>query len=445
MQHINEEYIMLSPSDEGYEVALKNYYIGKEQLDISLIYISLIGIIIASQLFDGMLSTTIIHLIEFAFVGIASFCFINIIRKRSFILYEGWSRVLILLICISLAQIMYNSPWNEMHGKDLFLYILGKQAILPYILPFFILFLPNRDHIARICSIFFWASLLTIPLWLLNSNDLIGETFEGERIGVYLPYFACFLLAYPCHLAKWKQLTLWGIWAVYLILMLMNARRNMIFTLSFYAFMVLYINIAKVIRNTAIRIFTNGIIFTLIGSIFLLNIGAFSGGIFERLNKRLNEDSRSGVELLFWADYMTSTPEEQAFGKGSSGTYYQKQVDKETGEVTTQRNIVETGYLDMMLKGGYTFAVIIVLLMITCLVKAYKSKEEDSVFLKLIYILFVIDCYAVVIVTQFCTFSIIFWLCTNLALNNNYLSFDTDSKELKEEAEEYTDSTNVVL
>lgn len=433
MQPSDKKYTTFTFGNAGYEEALKYYYIDKEQLDITLVYISLIGMITASQLFDGMLATTFIRLIELTFAGIASFGFINIVRKRSCILYEGWSRILILLICTALVQIMFNSPWDEMHGKDLFLYILGKQTILPYTLPFFILFLPNRDHIDRICSIFFWASLLTIPIWLLNASSLIGESFEGERIGAYLPYFACFLLAYPCHLSKWKTITLWGIWAVYMVLMLMNARRNMVFTLSFYAFMVLYINIGKIVRNTAARILTNGIILTLIGSLFLLNIGVFSGGIFERLNKRINEDSRSGVELLFWADYMTSTPKEQAFGKGSSGTYYQKQVDKETGEVTTQRNVVETGYLDMMLKGGYTFAALIVLLMFTCMVRAYQSKEEDSVFLKLMYILFIVDCYAVVIVTQFCTFNILFWLCANLALNKDYLSFAADSKELKEE------------
>lgn len=388
-----------------------------EEKYITRIYVALIGIIAANQLLEFVLPSTFIRIIELGFFVFITSSFFRMYRLKALVRFEGWPKILCVLIVLCLIQILIRGNWQELSLKDLPLYILNRIFCLPYLLPFCVLFLPNSDHVKRISSIFYWGTLFVIPMWIIHFDSLIGETFEGESIGAYLPFLGCFLLAYPTELPTRRKIVLWSIWGTYLLLMLLNARRNMIFSLCFYAFIGYYVNIGKHIGSTMLRFFLNGLAVLIVALSLLLNFSTITGSYFQRLNDRINEDSRSGVELLFWADYLTSTPMEQAFGKGAYGSYYQEMTNKETGETTTDRFVIETGYLNMLLKGGYVFMAIIIIVMLTCFVKSLRIQWLEGLYLRLAFILFAIDCYTLDLICMFTTQSVIFWLSVNLALD----------------------------
>ena len=69
-------------------------------------------------------------------------------------------------------------------------------------------------------------------------------------------------------------------------------------------------------------------------------------GLFEN---RVDDDTRSGVELYFYNDMK---PTDWAIGKGINGEYFCPGIDEDAP--TDYRNIIETGYLQIILKGGIT-------------------------------------------------------------------------------------------
>lgn len=393
----------------------------REERYVTYIYAALIGIIVSTPLFEKFIPSTILRLFDLSCVAVILYSLFALGKRKMLVGYRGWNKVLILLLGISCIQIICRNDWSECKSvKDLLLLGLSYISTLPYLLPFATIFLPNERHTNRICNIFFYASMLTLPLWLLNYSELVQDSFHGESVGAWLPFFACFALVFPNNLSRSKKLAMWGVWAVYLLLMLLNARRQMCFTLVFYALIWFYELISKRVRNRVARFFIYTILLFFAGANILMGVGAdkFSEGPFTRLAGRIDEDTRSQVELLFWADYLSSKPEEQAFGKGGTGTYYQEMIINErTGEKITERPVVETGYLMMLLKGGYVHLAIIVLLILTALVKSFRSKYPDSSSLFWLFILFIICNYSSSFVCLYYSHSIVFWLCISLALH----------------------------
>lgn len=405
-------------SEEELSILEEEYFLEEEKF-ITRIYVALIGIIATNSLFGFFLPSTLLRITELVFCGVTGHSLYRLYKMDAMIKFQGWSKLLCTLLVLCLLQILIRGNWLELSMREIPLYILSKTFCLPYLLPFCILFLPNREHIEKISNIFFWGSLLVFPIWLLNADNLIGKTFEGESIGAYLPFLACFLIAYPTELSTRRKITVWIIWAIYLVLMLLNARRNMIFSLAYYAFIGYYVNIGKHISSSmTLRIIFNGVASFMVIIPLVLNFSFLTSTYFQRLNERLGENTRTEVELLFWADYMSSTQPEQAFGKGAYGSYYQESKNLQTGEVSTDRFLIETGYLNMLLKGGYVFMVIIILIMLTCMIKAFQIKWLEGLYLRLAFILYPIDCYTTDLTCFFTFQSVIFWLSINLVLSN---------------------------
>lgn len=401
------------------EIETRKRRFQREGRYISMVYAALIGIIVASPFLELFLSTTIIRLIELFFCAVAGWFFFLLFRMRALVGYKGWSKILIFLLSACLFQIIFRSDWSGRGIKGIFLLLLDRTDILPYFLPFFVLFLPNERHMRRIFDIFFFATMLTIPLWVLNIFELVQEEYLGENIGAWLPLLGCFVLVYPNKLSLFKKIALWVVWGIYLLLMLLNARRGMCFTLVFYAFIWFYSKSCKFFRSSASRIAAVGFFLVFFFLLLPHDIDRYSKGIFKRIAGRVGEDSRSSVEMLFWADYITSPPLELALGRGGTGMYSQETIDSNTGDISEKRNVVETGYLMMLLKGGFVFCATIVMLMLTGLIKSCFRIDIAAVPLRLLFLLFFICNYASSFICLYYPHSIVFWLCISLALREN--------------------------
>lgn len=331
---------------------------------------------------------------------------------RHFCSYEKILYVLLLFISI---YIVIRGNWPD-SPKDFALHILSTPQ---YALPFIIIPLPNAKYFKDIITIFYKASLCVIPIWIINVSDLVQVgTFRGEGIGALLPFISAFLLGFGCFFSKRQRMFNIMIWAIFFLLMMLNARRNVAFSLLLYAFIAYVFSITMDMKKNIIKSILTILISILIGLFLILKMDALSSGLFRNMSNRVSEDTRSGVEELFFADFTNAPITDWIFGRGMDGGYYQIMIDEETGEINDNRTIIETGYLNMMLKGGIVYDAIIILIMMLAVKRGYSKGNRIYSFLATILLTYFIDLYTTNPVCAFSVRSILFWFCISVLSAN---------------------------
>ena len=383
------------------------------------IYWCLLIIICADPYLAPFIPTTPIRAIEFLAFIILVISEVQLYHNRSLVLPAKGHTAVIVLFLLAI-EIIIRGDWGG-GIKAVMLHILHPSAFLSFLLPILIIPLPNTRYIKDIVHIFTIGALLSIPLWLIYSGQLVQEGFHGEIIGQYLPLFAAFLIGFQPEMKKYKKILV-AIWAVYLILMLLNARRNMVFTLGVYGLLAYYCTYFKNIRK---RNNSGHTIMAIFISVFvtlfcILNIDYMSNSVFKNFSTRLHQDTRSGVEEWFIADFMSAPLEDWIFGRGANGGYYQEMRNSETGEIETDRQGIETGYLQMILKGGVFYAITIIWIILTAFAKTIKIKNIYSVFLRGVFLLYLVDLYATTLMCVFGVKAVIFWFTISIVLSREY-------------------------
>lgn len=395
-----------------------NWRFQKEQKAIRIIYFSLLVIACANAFLSGFITTTYIRLVELISLITIIFYELYLWKMGSLQLSKGISKLLYLLLFTILGYIIIRGDWN-LDAKHFMLKLLSHDS-LAYLLPFLIIPLPNSRHLKTITDTLFIGAALSIPLWLLNTGNLVQDDYKGESVGAYMPLFAAFLLGFPM-IGNKKRKICFLIWAMYLILMLLNARRNMVFSLSCLGLIALYTcNLSHFAKKRSQVSLLVIISVFLVGLFFVSNNYVLSNKIFGRFNERLTEDSRSGVEELFLADFATSPTSDWIWGRGIDGGYYQEMYDQDTGEKDTNRLGIETGYLNNILKGGFVYSIIIVSIMFVGFIRSLKIKNLYSVYFRWLFLLFFIDLYATTLMGTFGPKAIIFWLSVSMTLSKDY-------------------------
>lgn len=393
-----------------------------EQKAMFRIYSSLLILICISAFLTSYVLSTTIRSIELLTLTYIFYNEYKLWKMRRLYIAGGITKFSLILLFFVLIGIIVRGDWNQ-SGHYFFLKILDKGGFLAYILPIILIPLPNANHLDIAKKIFYIGALLSIPLWIMNLGHLVQDDYLGEGVGNYLPFFAAFLLGFP-YVNKRRRKICFIIWAIYLVLMLLNARRNMVFSLGSFGLIAFYsCNFSRFAKK---RFHT--IVMTIVAFLFSVlfiasNIDVLSEKVFSKFSNRVNEDTRSGVEELFLADFAASPTEDWIFGRGLDGGYYQEMRNVDTGELNTNRLGIETGYLNNMLKGGVIYDFLIVLIMFICLFRSIKIKNIYSVYLRWVFLLFFIDLYATVLMGTFGVKSVLFWFCVSIALSKEYSHF----------------------
>jgi len=97
-------------------------------------------------------------------------------------------------------------------------------------------------------------------------------------------------------------------------------------------------------------------------------------GAFGLITGRLYEDTRTGVEKYFYEDMKA---QDWIIGKGINGQYYCPGID--LGKLTSYRSMIETDYLNIILKGGLISLGLLLLILIPAIFKGiFYSKNMLS-------------------------------------------------------------------
>ena len=250
-------------------------------------------------------------------------------------------------------------------------------GIFTYLVPFILLFPVNFAFYKKTFTAVFIlgaAYLVYVALFFqqmrtydrtdIASLELI-ESFAG-----YLSLSVAFLLVtYIYHPLK-KNVIAFVAMLVTLYFAIFRARRSLMFmslsSLSF--FLMSYLIISK---RTGYIIFLSAFI-AIVGASYMQSLS--NVGLFSYVMERGEDDTRSGVEVALYADMST---QDWIIGKGISGEYYCPGVeDVNDIGATGYRGVIETGYLQIILKGGLISLVLLLLILIPAIYKGFFKSNN---------------------------------------------------------------------
>lgn len=139
--------------------------------------------------------------------------------------------------------------------------------------------------------------------------------------------------------------------------------------------------------------------------------------IFGFLASRGTEDTRTLVELYFYDDMKEN---DWIFGKGIAGKYFCPDIEE--NQETNYRYLIETGYLQMILKGGLINLILLLLILIPAvLLGFFNSKNILSKAAAIWILLFLFKSYPTIATTFDVSYALVWFsvgICYSKQLRN---------------------------
>ena len=310
-------------------------------------------------------------------------------------------QLFILNLIYSATIVLRGSQYDKEALKQMLLNVVF--GILPYFASVVLLLPRNIAAYKKIFTVllFFGASYLVCVFLFYNTlrdYDRLNLAAQGlvEDLTVMLALPVGFMLiCYPYNIANKKDMFGIGKKNAFMIFMfivtlffaIFRARRGLIFMCLTTFLCVGMIAILSTKKKMLIIILTSLVI--LIASLFVFSMKDHH--IFNFLIERGEEDTRTGVEVWMYADM---SPTDWVIGKGIKGQYYCPVVENvNDAEGAGYRDNIETGYLQIILKGGIISLALLLLMFVPAVYKGlFKSKNVLSkaaalwIFLWIIYL-----------------------------------------------------------
>jgi hypothetical protein len=263
--------------------------------------------------------------------------------KTIYIIYGGW------LLYVIIRGFSFNPQYLFDILTD------GSSGLFLYLIPLILLFPRDLIYLKKVINVILILSFIYILCdivfirALLSSDESENGPVEyfSKNLGIPCGFI---LLTLVYHTSKRKSRALFGkLWVLFVIcltflLAAMKARRGLMFmSVNILLFGYIIYNYAHR-RNLFIKFFPLIIIFYLF--IYAANMYYERKlGSFSLLTEKLKEDTRSDVEKYFYQDMNNK---DWMTGRGIAGKYYCPTGLTEDG----YREVIETDYLQIILKGG---------------------------------------------------------------------------------------------
>jgi hypothetical protein len=314
--------------------------------------------------------------------------------------------------------------------KDIF--FNADISIFLFFVPLILLFTNQTENLKKLFTVIIIFNIYYLFL-VIKFNKILFYGIGGFRVpdGVtetlsqFLSLPAGFILLTYIYHSKKKIFFVLLILILTLFISTIRARRGimfMAFCLLFFSYIMFFFSnrgkILKVLLSIALLFFALCYAY--------LNYTRDQSGKYVLISGRIDEDTRSGVEVYFYNDMSTS---DMIFGRGINGLYYCPGIGEDEGSVTIMRSVIETGFLQIILKGGYISLILYLLIAIPAIFKGlFKSKNLLSKACAVWILLFIIFLYPIRIHMFYLSYLIV-WISVGICYSNQ-LSQKTD-EELK--------------
>ncbi len=224
-------------------------------------------------------------------------------------------------------------------------------GVFLYASPLFLFFPKNLAAYKRFFDVAFIFGFISIGLWFINRDFVLTESIkESDGKGIVETIARNFsipievlLITYFYH-PKWKKIVAWGVFFITLFVAVTAGRRGLII-----------MTVAPAVVAYIVYLYKARVkLFVIVGSvavgIFLMDYGLriyTENDTFRYLRQRGMVDTRGGVEEMFFQDMKTI---DWIIGRGMNGEYWCPGIEE--GTDTGYRIVIETDFLQIILKGG---------------------------------------------------------------------------------------------
>lgn len=297
---------------------------------------------------------TLLFLLSAAFL--INFKFENTYLKFTFFAYILWSLTIITRGFQLSYDYIINIAFDDYDG------------LFPFLAPIVLLFPQKISLYKRIFQVVAVLALLYLVLVVFDFRTLINRDISDvksrgaiESLTRHLALPCGFILLTYRYQNKRVNYLACIVVTLTILLAIVRARRGMLFSLAAPVCFTCIIYFLESKKKT-------GVFFVALFSLFIVTIYGMQffseSSFFNSFKSRVGEDTRSGVEECFYNDMKGM---DWIVGKGINGTYYCPSVDSSTK--TNYRSIIETDYLNIILKGGIISICLLLVISIPAAVK----------------------------------------------------------------------------
>lgn len=289
--------------------------------------------------------------------------------------------IFVINLVYSISVLLRGFQYDFKSLKLMFLDV--SYGILPYLAPLVLLLSRNIGFYKKVFTtllilgvffilyvIFFYNVLHDTDRLNLLSQGLI-ENFSASfafATGFFLLNYFYYIDKNELFGVGKKNLFAIIVMLIHLYFAIYRARRGLIFMCVSTIACIGLIYLISSKRKVLVIIIS--ILLTMLTPLILSNIKIPS--IFNYVSERGTEDTRTGVEEYMYADM---TANDWVFGKGINGKYYCPIVEN-VNDATGYREYIETGYLQIILKGGLIRIGLLFLILIPAIYKGlFYSKN----------------------------------------------------------------------
>lgn len=330
-----------------------------------------------------------------------------------------------LFLCYQLVLVIRGWSFSYNDIKE---FMQTGYVFWPFIIPLFIFF--DKDIVSYgllfkwiyYSGVFFLVICLLFPFLLLRR--ITAETF----ITLFIP--CGFLLLNATYISNKKTNLSFFLIFISIISLTYLARRSALGTLLGFVVSAYFLNMISKSKSKLFRYFP---ILIIVG-VFLIFSQFFENSkevLFNKMALRLSEDTRSGVFDRFF--YFLK--DNMVFGTGMNGTYYcpmwEGEIDGEIFGATQYRNLIENGYLQLILTGGIVHIVLFLLVLLPAAIRGiFMSSNQFSkacgivIFLRLIDMLF----YGLPTLTLS---YILIWICVGICYKTSITRMTDDEMRIE--------------
>jgi len=302
-----------------------------------------------------------LSVVNYFLMTLSVYYFIKYITKNH-LPFSLVQKIFVLWIFVLFAMAIPDivDPYRDYVHLKMFL----SSILFLYTLPLLMTAEIDGKFIRQLFKFVFFLSILYIPSLLVveeeKSHEWATVLAEGSLI---------LLMTYPYHSSR-KRFTIIGVILLTIVLMMLEARRNKV---VYYGGGLVFALMINIFSNSNYSIGRKVILVLLCLS---FGVGLyFSSAAFENFFYRVGTgfDSREDIIDLFVADF-NKTPNDWIWGRGLYGQFEGGALS--TYEDTGLRDGIENGYLYLVLKGGWIWLALLIIISIISIFKGlFKSNN----------------------------------------------------------------------
>lgn len=308
--------------------------------------------------------------------------------------------------------------------NDLKNFMQSGYVFWPFIIPLFIFFNKNITTFGLFFKWIYYSGLFFLVITLIFPSLLFHRLTAETLISLVVP--CGFLILNATYLSNRKVNISFIIIFISILFLTYLARRSSLVTLLGFVISGYFLNLMNKSKSKLFRYFPLIIII----SAFLLSSQYFNNYrevLFNKITLRFSEDTRTDVFGMFFYDLKDN----MLFGKGMNGTYYcpfvsDIEVDGVNFEAVEYRNIIENGYLQLLLTGGVVHIIIFLLVLLpAAILGIFKSSNQFSMACGVLILLWLLD-MVIYGLPRLSLHYIVVWICVGICFKSSIRRMTND-------------------